>query len=145
MLTEERPVALTREELEELEDIKRELGVGEDLGRPKTRADCANVPRPCPFVGCRYNTYLDVLPNGVIQYRHQGKEPCDINPQLSCALDIAESEARGTTALVVSATGMSRTTTALVLEQALAKVLEGLGLDTIDAFLDAYDESGEIV
>src|SRR5688572_28414707 len=25
------------------------------LQMPRTRGDCANVPRPCPFVRCRYN------------------------------------------------------------------------------------------
>lgn len=25
--------------------------------RPRTRADCANGPRPCPWVGCRHHLY----------------------------------------------------------------------------------------
>ena len=28
--------------------------------RPRTRADCAEVPRPCPYVGCRHNLALEV-------------------------------------------------------------------------------------
>src|SRR5579862_8754179 len=30
----------------------------EDVERPRTRADCANVARPCPWVGCKHNLYL---------------------------------------------------------------------------------------
>lgn len=28
--------------------------------KPKTRADCVDGPRPCPFVSCKYHLYLDV-------------------------------------------------------------------------------------
>src|SRR3954470_15585872 len=30
--------------------------------RPKTRADCVNMERPCPYVSCKYNLYVDVNP-----------------------------------------------------------------------------------
>ena len=30
--------------------------------RPKTRADCIGDPRPCPWVGCKYHLFLDVIP-----------------------------------------------------------------------------------
>lgn len=29
-------------------------------GRPRTRGDCVNGIRPCPWVGCRHHLYLDV-------------------------------------------------------------------------------------
>lgn len=29
--------------------------------RPRTRAECVDAPRPCPFVGCRYHLALDVV------------------------------------------------------------------------------------
>lgn len=32
--------------------------------RPRTRADCVDGPRPCPFVGCRYHLLLDVNHKG---------------------------------------------------------------------------------
>ena len=56
--------------------------------RPRTRGDCENVPRPCPYVSCRHNLYLDVNTGGGIQYTWAGAEP-DQMPR-SCALDIAE-------------------------------------------------------
>jgi predicted DNA-binding protein (UPF0251 family) len=31
-----------------------------DVERPKTRGDCADMPRPCPFVSCRHHLYLEV-------------------------------------------------------------------------------------
>ena len=57
--------------------------------RPKTRAECANVPRPCPYVSCRYNMALDVTETGLLQ---QHKDVDDMPPSQSCALDIADTE-----------------------------------------------------
>ncbi len=57
--------------------------------RPKTRAVCADGPRPCPWVGCEYHLYLDVNPeNGTIKYNYPGIEPEELED--CCALDIAE-------------------------------------------------------
>src|SRR5262245_9335478 len=45
---------------------KRELELGRLLypemavDKPKTRADCVNGERPCPFVSCKHHLYLDV-------------------------------------------------------------------------------------
>jgi len=59
--------------------------------RPKTRADCANIPRPCPFVSCRFNLYLDVSPDtGAIKLNHPDKDPWDVGE--SCCLDVADRE-----------------------------------------------------
>lgn len=55
--------------------------------RPVTRAECVLVPRPCPYVGCKYNLYLTVGPGGSI--RQVGEiEPWDMKH--SCVLDIAD-------------------------------------------------------
>ena|SRR5882757_525715 len=37
--------------------------------RPQTRADCAQQPRPCPWISCRYHLLLDVSENGQLRYR----------------------------------------------------------------------------
>ena len=56
---------------------------------PRTRAECHEVPRPCPFVRCKYNLYLDVDPRtGSLKLNHPDKEPGELEE--SCALDIAE-------------------------------------------------------
>lgn len=72
--------------------VVRRLPVLEDdlPARPRTRADCASVPRPCPFVGCRHNTFLDVNGVGEIRLNAGDKEPDEVDPALSCALDVAD-------------------------------------------------------
>lgn len=52
--------------------------------RPKTRGDCVNGPRPCPWVGCKYHMWLEVGKGGHITYR----PGCDEDE--SCVLDIAD-------------------------------------------------------
>ena len=43
--------------------------------RPRTRADCVNGPRPCLFVSCKHNLYLDVNPEtGSIKLNFPDKE-----------------------------------------------------------------------
>jgi hypothetical protein len=58
--------------------------------RPKTRADCARVPRPCPYVACKYSLYLDVSETGSIILNFPHLEPGEMPPHQSCALDLAE-------------------------------------------------------
>jgi hypothetical protein len=57
--------------------------------RPKTRADCINGPRPCNFVSCKHNLYLDVNPEtGSIKLNFPDKEIWEL--EHTCALDVAE-------------------------------------------------------
>lgn len=57
--------------------------------RPRTRADCVNSPRPCVFVSCKYNLYLDVNPEtGSIKLNFPDKEIWEL--EYTCALDVAE-------------------------------------------------------
>ena len=57
--------------------------------RPKSRADCMNSPRPCVFVSCKYNLYLDVNPEtGSIKLNFPDKEIWELD--YTCALDVAE-------------------------------------------------------
>lgn len=57
--------------------------------RPKSRADCINSPRPCVFVSCKYNLYLDVNPEtGSIKLNFPDKEIWEL--EYTCALDVAE-------------------------------------------------------
>ncbi len=60
------------------------------MGRPRRRGDCAGVPRPCPWVGCRYNLYLDVTDKGQITVPAGLRCPAEMRPDESCALDLAE-------------------------------------------------------
>jgi hypothetical protein len=64
------------------------LTEAEERLRPRTRGDCASVPRPCPWAGCRYNLFLDVSKAGSIRLNWPG---CDVDEMTeSCALDVAE-------------------------------------------------------
>jgi hypothetical protein len=75
---------------------KEELRLGallypmpEDVERPATRADCKDMPRPCPFVSCKYHLYLDVNPEtGSIKLNFPDLEVWEMKD--TCALDVAD-------------------------------------------------------
>jgi hypothetical protein len=69
----------------ELEKIRREL----DELRPRRRAECADLPRPCPFLSCKHHLYLDVNPaTGSIKLNFPDKALEDLEE--TCALDVAD-------------------------------------------------------
>lgn len=62
--------------------------------RPQTRGECPPC-RPCPWVGCRHNTYLETTDAGSITIMRRDAagsalEPWDVDPATSCSLDVAE-------------------------------------------------------
>lgn len=59
-----------------------------DVERPKTRGDCEGGDRPCPWISCKWNLYLDVLPGGSIKLNHPQLEPWELKE--TCALDVAD-------------------------------------------------------
>lgn len=80
---------------------KRELEIGRllypetDYEKPRLRSECADGPRPCPFVSCKHHLYIDVSPRtGAIKLNFPDLEVWDL-PE-SCALDVAD---RGGTTL----------------------------------------------
>jgi hypothetical protein len=80
---------------------KRELEIGRllypesDYEKPRTRAECADGPRPCPYVSCKYHLYIDVSARtGAIKLNFPDLEVWDLGE--SCALDVAD---RGGTTL----------------------------------------------
>ncbi len=114
---------------------KRELERGRALypveehdggSRPKTRAECDDVERPCCFVSCRHNLYLDVSPTGAIKLNFPDLEPGDVAPDASCALDIA---AHGGLTLeeVGRLTNITRERVRQMQDEALARLLERAG------------------
>ena len=69
----------------ELEALMAEL----DATRPKTRGECAQGPRPCPYVSCKYNLYVDVnLRTGSVKMNFPDKELWELAE--TCALDVAD-------------------------------------------------------
>jgi hypothetical protein len=80
---------------------KRELEIGRmlypetDYYKPRTRAECVDGPRPCPYVSCQHHLYLDVSSRtGAIKLNFPDLEVWEMNE--TCALDIAD---RGGTTL----------------------------------------------
>jgi Sigma-70, region 4 len=74
---------------------KLELALGKALfpdvpvDRPKTRGDCAQGERPCPFVSCTHHLYLDVFERtGAIKLNFPDLEVWEMAD--SCALDVAD-------------------------------------------------------
>lgn len=57
--------------------------------RPRTRGECADGPRPCPWVGCRHHLYMDVSEvTGSITVNRPGVELEDLAE--TCSLDVAD-------------------------------------------------------
>lgn len=67
------------------------------LFRPRTRGDCDNVPRPCPFVSCSMNNYLDVSSHGAIKLNFPDLEPWEVPAAMSCTLDVVDKNPDGAT------------------------------------------------
>ena len=66
----------------------KELYPEMDYWRPKTRGECADMERPCPFVSCKYHLYIDVHPvRGSIKVNFPDLEVWEMTD--TCALDIA--------------------------------------------------------
>lgn len=61
-------------------------------GVPATRADCANVPRPCPYVSCSHHLWLRLQSEqpGNPKAGKQGTTTFRPSSSQSCALDVAE-------------------------------------------------------
>ena len=80
---------------------KRELEIGKllypetDYYKPAARAECAEGPRPCPYVSCKHHLFIDVSPRtGAIKLNFPDLEVWELGE--SCALDVAD---RGGTTL----------------------------------------------
>jgi len=85
------PKRLTREE----KRLSETLVYPEDVVRPKTRAECTEGERPCPFVSCKHHLYLDVSARtGAIKLNFPDLEVWEMTE--TCALDVAD---RGGTTL----------------------------------------------
>ena len=100
-VSEARQRSKTMSRKEMARDLRRRRNSGEvdpeegellrtvEENRPRVRADCINGPRPCMFVSCKHNLYLDVNPDtGSIKLNFPDKEIWEL--EYTCALDVAE-------------------------------------------------------
>lgn len=83
---------ITKREMEreriELETLDRVDPIVDVPRRPRTRGDCENGVRPCPYVSCAHNLYLDTTAIGSIKLNFPDIEPGEM--MHSCALDCAD-------------------------------------------------------
>lgn len=64
------------------------------LRRPRTRGDCIDGPRPCPWVGCQHHLALDVNPrNGSIRLNFPHMALADMAE--TCLLDFIDNHPGG--------------------------------------------------
>lgn len=63
-----------------------------DADAPKKRADCAGIPKPCPFLDCRHHLWLRLQQEqpGNPQAGKQGETTFRPSTMQSCSLDVAE-------------------------------------------------------
>ena len=84
-----RSIAVKKLTREELRVGRLKYPPVEDVERPKTRGDCRDVMRPCPWVACKHHLYLDINPEtGSIKINFPNLEPWEL--QHTCSLDVAE-------------------------------------------------------
>ena len=127
----------------ELDPEEQELIAEIEGSRPKTRADCVNGPRPCNFVSCKHNLYLDVNPEtGSIKLNFPDKEIWELEE--TCALDVAEKggitlEEVG--ALVDEAHMRGRMVSAHVRGERSSAVAARAGVDSIEHATYASDDT----
>jgi hypothetical protein len=120
---------------------KTELNLGrmmypeEEYWRPRSRGECADMERPCPFVSCRYHLYIDVHPvRGSIKINFPDLEVWEMTD--TCALDIAD---RGGITLeeVGEIMNLTRERVRQVETQGLARLQ---GLEEVDTLRDYVDD-----
>jgi len=79
------PKRLTKEELR----FRELLPILEDPERPRTRGECKEDVRPCPYVSCKHHLYLDVNPEtGSIKLNFPDLEVWEMSE--TCSLDVAD-------------------------------------------------------
>lgn len=104
-----------------------------DYWRPKTRGDCAEMERPCPFVACKYHLYIDVHPvRGSIKINFPDVDVWEMTD--SCALDIAD---RGGITLeeVGQIMNLTRERVRQLETQGLAKLQDVAGIDRLHDYV----------
>lgn len=72
-----------------LEVLGEAVDYPDDVRRPRTRGECADGPRPCPFVSCRHHLYLDVYSSSHgLALNFPDLEPDELEE--TCSLDVAD-------------------------------------------------------
>ena len=100
------------------------------MERPKTRGDCLPMFKerfvdkvPCPWVSCKYNTFMTVKRNGEIQYNHGTDDVTEIKVA-NCALDYVDAGENRLSEIAksVGMASLSHQAAQLMMTRAMAKV-----------------------
>ena len=87
-LRRSKTIALKRLSAREREETEQILELVEE-SRPRSRAECRQAERPCPFVSCKFHLYLDVNPHtGSIKLNFPDLEVWELSE--TCSLDVAD-------------------------------------------------------
>lgn len=94
--------------------------------KPRTRAECIDGPRPCPWLACRYHLGLSVSQLGTLHLPH-GSAALDAGLAHSCSLDVADA----------GASNLSEIGAVMGVTKQRAHQLLAEGLDALRARLEA--------
>jgi len=106
--------------------------------RPHCRGDCVDGPRPCPWVGCRHNTFLHITNFGRLRLTHGRKlGPLDVPAGTSCALDLVDRHGAMTLEAAGAVFGLTRER----VRQLESQALDALHDDS--AYAEHHDDPAE--
>ncbi len=87
-LRRSKTIALKRLSAKERAETEEILELVEE-SRPRTRTECRQAERPCPFISCKFHLYLDVNPHtGSIKLNFPDLEVWELSE--TCSLDVAD-------------------------------------------------------
>lgn len=113
--------------------VTRAERIAFEAERPRTREECRESMRPCPYVACKHHLYLDVNPEtGSIKINFPDLEPWEL--EHTCSLDLA---ARGGMTLeeVGEITNLARER----IRQVEVRGLMAMKAKAVDAGMDGSD------
>ena len=98
------------------------LTAGDIKRKPKTRNECVEVLRPCPYVSCRYNNQLDIdKGSGEVRVRLAVYKP-ESESDTSCALDVADGDGHHSEEEIAEILGLTTTEVKQTLDSAYRKL-----------------------
>lgn len=104
--------------------------------RPKTRGDCIQGMRPCPWVSCRHHLLIDLTVRGKLTSNHGTDDPTTLAE--SCALDVAD-EGAASLDKIAAALGISRQRVNQLEGHLIDVIRLGRGDQSLQRFEGAFD------